>query len=539
MTRTVLLTLCCLLALFAARLLCLGASELSPDEAYYSMWAERLDWAYYSKGPGVAFVIRASTQLFGMNEFGVRFFSPVLSLATSLVVFAFTRRLYGEGPAAFTVALLNCAPIFNVGSVVMTIDPLSIFFWISAVATFWLALEKPGFSWWWPFTGLLIGLGFLCKYTNALLLVSVALVLWVFPRHHSRLLQSGVYSLLLSFAVCALPPIIWNIGNDWVTAQHIWTRGGLTKTDPWTPLELLQFLGVHFGVYSPLIFVVLVVALVRGVQDWRVHNRARYIMCFALPIIALYYLISFKEAGEANWTAPGFATLAIYASHVWWDKVVGSHFWRVAMATTLGVGIALSVVVLNTDLVRAVLKSIGSTVEWSYAHDPSTRLRGWKSAAEALAAMRTEQSRIYGEPLFLIANKYGTAAALGFYLPEKSLEAPEHPPIYTPETQTIESQFSFWPRYDEFVIPAAGTPASVPDGKARFTEERGVNLFAGRSALFVTDDVEPDLSAPKNPDVRQGFELSRWVGDLIIERRGQRVRVLRVFRCEGYKTRDL
>ena len=50
--------------------------------------------------------------------------------------------------------------------------------------TFWLALEKaPRFSWHWPLTGLLIGLGFLCKYTNALELISVVLVLALVPRH--------------------------------------------------------------------------------------------------------------------------------------------------------------------------------------------------------------------------------------------------------------------------------------------------------------------------------------------------------------------
>ena len=60
-------------------------------------------------------------------------------------------------------------PISQVGALVMTIDPLSMFFWMAALYTFWLALERsPGFSRWWPATGALIGLGFLAKYTNAI-----------------------------------------------------------------------------------------------------------------------------------------------------------------------------------------------------------------------------------------------------------------------------------------------------------------------------------------------------------------------------------
>src|SRR5262249_37775796 len=172
-----------IVALTAVRLSLLATTDLSFDEAHYWMWSERLAPAYFSKGPGIAFAIRASTAIFGGNEFGVRFFSPVLAAGTSLLLFYFARRLFGPTPALWAVVALIRTPIFNVGAVLMTIDALSIFFWIAAVFTFWLALEKsPRFSWYWPVTGLLIGLGFLSKYTNAFELVSVVMVLALAPR---------------------------------------------------------------------------------------------------------------------------------------------------------------------------------------------------------------------------------------------------------------------------------------------------------------------------------------------------------------------
>src|SRR5919201_7055626 len=33
--------------------------DLSPDEAHYWDWSRHLDWSYYSKGPLVAYLIRA------------------------------------------------------------------------------------------------------------------------------------------------------------------------------------------------------------------------------------------------------------------------------------------------------------------------------------------------------------------------------------------------------------------------------------------------------------------------------------------------
>src|SRR5213075_1743207 len=197
-------------ALTAIRFSLLATTDLSFDEAHYWMWSERLAPAYFSKGPGIAFAIRASTAVFGANEFGVRFFSPVLAAGTSLLLFYFASRLFGATAGLWAVIALNATPIFNIGAVVMTIDALSIFFWIAAMFTFWLAVEKsPRFSFWWPLTGLLIGLGFLSRFTNAFEIVCVLLVLAFAPRLRQEFKKPGLYWLLGIFVVCTIPPIIW------------------------------------------------------------------------------------------------------------------------------------------------------------------------------------------------------------------------------------------------------------------------------------------------------------------------------------------
>src|SRR6476660_4320111 len=105
-------------ALTAIRFSLLATTDLSFDEAHYWMWSERLAPAYFSKGPGIAFVIRASTAVFGANEFGVRFFSPVLGAATSLLLYYFTRKLFSERAAFWIVIALNAVPLFHVGNLV-------------------------------------------------------------------------------------------------------------------------------------------------------------------------------------------------------------------------------------------------------------------------------------------------------------------------------------------------------------------------------------------------------------------------------------
>src|SRR5947209_18501506 len=126
--------------LTAIRLSILPTSDLEFDEAHYWMWSERLAPAYFSKGPGIAFAIRASTMLFGANEFGVRFFSPILAAGTSLLLFYFARRLFSATAGLWAVIALNVTPIFNIGAFLMTIGWLSSFFWLAAIFTFWLSL---------------------------------------------------------------------------------------------------------------------------------------------------------------------------------------------------------------------------------------------------------------------------------------------------------------------------------------------------------------------------------------------------------------
>src|SRR6202047_471399 len=100
-----------IIALTAIRLSMVITTDLEFDEAHYWMWSQHLAPAYFSKGPGVAFVMCASTAIFGANEFGVRFFSPVLAAGTSLLLFYFAWRLFSANAGLWAVLGGNTTPI--------------------------------------------------------------------------------------------------------------------------------------------------------------------------------------------------------------------------------------------------------------------------------------------------------------------------------------------------------------------------------------------------------------------------------------------
>lgn len=565
-----------LLMITALRLFLGSRMEVSPDEAYYYQWSQRLDWAYYSKGPGVALVIRAGTALFGPTELGVRFFSPLLALGSSLMIFGLARRLYGESVAVWSVLLMNLTPIFNVGGLVMTIDAISIFFWAAALWSIWMALERsPKFSMYWPLAGALIGLGFLGKYTNAMELLSVALVLALTPNLRREFARPGFWVMLGVFMLAVIPPVVWNANHDWITVEHLRARGGLEGKFGIHPTALLMFIALHFGVYSPLIFAGMLGALWWAWREAKTDFRAKFLLIFALPLLVIYCVLSIKQTGEPNWTAPAFVSLGILTVVFWYGLAQRSVAARRFAVAALGLGALASPLIVDTDMAREL------GIPWSYGKDPGGRLRGWESVAIAVDDFRHKMEKETGKPLFLIANKYQTAASLAFYLPEKRVDSPGHPPVYYPESQAIENQYSLWGRYDEMIEPAelarkmlpkvedpakrdaiatalkeVEAPADPKNGQATerrralirtllavdpnlpldeyASEEMNVSLFHGRDALFISDQSRRAPSA-----ILKGFEKVELVAVWKETRRGLPLRLIRVFACHNYRSLSL
>ena len=545
-----------LLVLTGLRLAYIGRIELSPDEAYYQMWSERLDWGYYSKGPGVAAIIRAGTTLFGPNEFGVRFFSPIFALGTSVVLFFLTRRFYGEGTAAWLAVLMNVTPLFTAGSLLMTIDAPSVFFWSVSMATGWRALERDcppaARLGWWLATGLGVGLGFLCKYTNAMELLCIAWALAMVRRWREEFRRPGFYAMLGVAAAVGSPPVFWNAAHAWITLSHLHERGRLGTAFEKPFAEFGKFFTAHLLVYSPLVLAGVLVAVVRG---WRraglrflfwqkppgnvprspepEAEKARFLLAFGLPLVVMYALLAFKTAGEPNWTAPGFLSLSVLAAALWHERARASRPAAIFAVTALGVALGLSVAILDTDLLRT------AGIPWQYRRDPSGRLLGWRTTAQAVEQFRNDEERELNAPVFLIANRYQLAAELNFYFDEKRVAGTDHPPVYMPESQNLETQFSFWPRYDQVVVK--DVPPRPPGAKLpRNAEEefRGIepSPFVGRSALYITDD-ERHRELPGT--VEDGFEQTALVAQYEIRRRGQLLRTVRVYACFNYKGLEL
>jgi len=286
---------------------------------------------------------------------------------------------------------------------------------------------------------------------------------------------------------------------------------------------------VHFGVYSPIVFLLILASLGCGWAAARTERTPRFLLCFGLPLLIMYGLLSFNRSGEANWTSPGMVTLGMLAVHTWLPRAQAGGWARKLVVAAPIVAIFMSALVLNTDIVRSV------GVPWLYKKDPGGRLRAWSATAKGLEEVRAAVETRIGQPVFLITNKYQTAAELAFYFRDKKGFYPGYPPVFIPESQAIQNQFSFWPRYDGFIEVDETDREALGLTDVVFTEQDGINPFMGCSALYITDYPEDDPITP----IANGFVSNERIGELRVYRRGLLVRSFRIFLCHSYETLPL
>ncbi|HEX8525011.1 MAG TPA: glycosyltransferase family 39 protein, partial [Tepidisphaeraceae bacterium] len=238
-------------------------ADLSGDEAQYWDWSRNLDWSYYSKGPLIAYIIRGSCAIFGETMPAVRYPAIAFGVATSIVTYLLTRKLFGSERLALGAVLLNhLVPMFIAGSILMTIDPPMFLCW--ALATLFAAYAIfDGRKGAWLLVGVAIGVGFLAKYATPLWYLGTLGFLIAtnqLKRQGAGLVAAAVVTLLFT-----APVIVWNAQHGWVSLHHVahqtGASGGSLKRG-----NLFELVGSQIGVIGPILSALMIAAVAQALR---------------------------------------------------------------------------------------------------------------------------------------------------------------------------------------------------------------------------------------------------------------------------------
>jgi 4-amino-4-deoxy-L-arabinose transferase-like glycosyltransferase len=468
-----------LLILAAALLRILYLTLLSPyalieDEAHYWEWSRHLDWSYYSKGPGVAIAIRASTALLGDTAFAVRLPAILASLLITLAIAALATETTNDKRAGFfAAACVLLAPIFQMSAILMTIDGPYVAAWALAAWAAWRALTKKSATAWLAL-GTALAVGFLFKYTIILLPPGILLFALLNKNNLNlhkkwRLWASAATAIGL---LGTLPIIIWNAQHDWVTFKHLLGHvalpGGDVSPDDqgllrWNPLWTLELIAAQVALIGGVLFLSLyttVEAIRRRNENAIAWIGHLFLISLSLPILIFYLAVTLFTEAEGNWPMAGFVTLIALSgwgvvdamdrvNHLTqqWQSLPQSNRpkWgiykkrpqlhrQLAWRASLVVGILSGAALFRLDLAAPPIDTLAT-----YASHLAARLGvgsgkdlnivplGRMTSARPIAA--EVQSRLQqladktDQQPFVIAQHYGRASQLAFYLNN-------HPTVY-------------------------------------------------------------------------------------------------------------
>ena len=305
----------CLAALLAVRLVAVYAArtDLVLDEAQYWTWSRELAFGYFSKPPMIAWVIRGISEICGNSEACIRSASPILYSIVSVVIFFTARALYDARVGFWSAIIFATLPGVSYSSLLITTDVPLILCW-SIMLYAWVMLVKRQSLGYAILLGVAIGFGLLAKQAMLYAFLCIGVHAAVSKDARDALKGGrGVVAAALALLLFA-PNVIWNAQHDFPTVKH--TESNIGWQYPYIhPLRLLEYVGVQFAVFGPILLVVLLRTAWREIRHPSDRNKL-LLLSFSLPVLGLLVIQALLSRAHGNWSATAYPAGSILVTAV-------------------------------------------------------------------------------------------------------------------------------------------------------------------------------------------------------------------------------
>ena len=480
---------------FVVRLVFAAVIPLFGDEAYYWEWSRRLAAGYFDHPPGIALLVRGGTTLFGAGPLGVRFLPVVAGLVAAVATAGIARRLAGDRGAERAALIITCMPLAAAGLVLATPDaPLLATVSLGAYGVVRAIQSPPGSRaslGWWCASGIALGLAFSSKYTSILMPVGVTIAILARRSLRLRLREPGPYLACIIATLVFLPVLRWNAAHDWVSFGFQVHHGLATpaRRDLLAPLKQLgDMIGGQAGLVSPILFVLLGIAVVRGLR--RLSSDAAFVLATIAAFTFLFFCYSAtRQRVEANWPAPAYIAaiplLAALVESTRFERWIRAGFWLAAVLS--------AVIYLHAAFELLPLPP---------RKDPLARSAGWGDLASALDVAAHRASSTDRASSWIAADRYQDASEVAFHLPN-------NPTTFSLNLSGRSNQFDLWPgfaetarRGDDLVVAVDETADTSPI----------VLQLAPHFETFARDSLVELRNRHGTVTRRRIWIMRRWVG---------------------------
>lgn len=474
--------LACLCVLATLKLYYTLVAAPLPDEAYYWLWGQRLDWSYLDHPPLQAWVQAAFTAAFGNSLLALRLPALLATIGIGITVLWWVRgaRLAGEAVSpVLALALFFSSPMILIFTTIVFPDYLAILLLGVSAALFFTVLD--GLAWAGKVragalygAALALGLATLTKYNSALLGLAVAVTI-VMHRPFRPLLRSPhLYLAALLSVACMLPVLWWNVGNEWASFRFHLDERLDERIEAWRVADnLWSFLGNTIIGLSPFMIAAMVVlGLRRPRTSWLSNWRALALGILVVPTLFwIGFSVVLRPAGYWNIVAY-LAFLPLAA--LWFPRR-----WLIVAHLVWGVLSSVAYMANHTVLPLAL---IGGSRDYE-----AEGLFGWPQVIEAVERQRTATGAD-----FVVTSYYRTGGVVAFYTGDRNVEV----------ISERHDQFDLW-----------------LDRAAR----------AGQDAIVLTDDRHP-----MSPELQASFATIEPLEVVAVSRFGYPIRNYQLMIGRGF-----
>ena len=440
---------------------------LIDDEAYYWLWAQRLDWGYLDHPPMIAWLIAFTTGT-GDGAFLIRLSPLILGGLTSLTLFLLGREMFGPRAGVIAAVLFQLVPVLAGAGLLATPDAPLLLCWAAALRFSWQALHgRPGR---WLAAGGVIGLGVLSKLTMALL--PVGLVLYVAVRAPRSLRQWQPYAAAVLAAALFTPVLTWNARHDWAGLNYVLRSRLSVESSNVAGLTGIGKLLEEQMAFALALLPAYVWALLAPLR--RREEALTFLGLSTLPAVIFPFIPAYLGAWpHGNWLAPAYLSFSV---------VLGARWPRPAVLLAALNGAAILVGLL-TSFIPALPLLLG-------AED----VYGWREAG----ARVTAELRELGGGAVVVADRYQVAAQLGYYSRGAAVTVLPCPPaasIWThPSEVAGRSGVAVLDARSDPVVRWAAFAARVTEAPPLAVEVRGRVLRTFR--VYRLDGLTPGAACP-------------------------------------------
>ncbi|HUQ96585.1 MAG TPA: glycosyltransferase family 39 protein [Chitinophagaceae bacterium] len=291
--------------------------EVRNAECAREMW-ERKDWIVPTfngelrnlKPPLHYYFMAGGFQLFGLNEWGARFFSAVFGVLTILLNYYFVARYSSRRHAFISCCVLLVSTHFLFQMRMSVPDPYLIFLNAASLFTGYAYFKEKRFQW-LLLCAVSLGLGTLAKGPVAIALPSLSLLVWLIWQKQWKLLFHW------HMAVAAVLTLV--IAVPWYVAVHnatdgAWTRGFFLEHNLGRFSEPMEGHGGLFIIVPRFVLLGLLPASIFIGESLR-HFKQRFsdpFLCLAFCVMAVYIIFySISGTKLPNYPTPCYPFVAI------------------------------------------------------------------------------------------------------------------------------------------------------------------------------------------------------------------------------------